>query len=465
MLTVTSQRLGRMLGSLPGHGPLYGELAERLRLLAVDGRLPDGTRLPAERELAVALGMSRTTVAGAYALLRELGCLRSVRGSGSFVVLPDRPAASAPDEGGALDLTKAAMPAASVVEACVRRAADALGPELARSGYEILGLPRLRVAVAEHYAARGVPTDPDQILITSGVQHGIALVARTLLSPGDRAAVEQPTYPHAMDAFLSARARLVPLPVGPGGWDLDTAAAAFRASSPALAYTMPDFHNPTGASLDPAGRERLAGIAERHRTILVVDETTALLDIDRGPLPPLAAFSPGAVTLGGLAKLAWGGLRVGWIRAPRSTVARLAQARTSLDLGTPVLEQLVAAELLGCQEILVAERRHRLGEGLAALTSALREHLPAWAWTAPDGGMSLWADCSPLSSSRLVVAAQARGIALTAGPRFGIDGAFEHRPRLPFTASPDELRSAVLALRDAVSDTPGGSPRTPLVAV
>ncbi|MDP9884037.1 DNA-binding transcriptional MocR family regulator [Sinomonas atrocyanea] len=465
MVTVTSQRLGRMLGPLPGHGPLYSELAERLRLLAVDGRLPDGVRLPAERELAAALGMSRTTVAGAYALLRELGCLKSVRGSGSYVVLPDRPAGAAPDEAGVLDLTKAAMPAASPVKDCIRRAADALGPELGRSGYEVIGLPRLRVAVADHYTARGVPTDPDQIMVTTGVQHGIALVARTLLSPGDRAAVEQPTYPHAMDTLQAARARLVALPVTPAGWDLEAAAAAFRATSPALAYTMPDFHNPTGASLDPAGRERLARLAERHRTVLVADETTALLDISRGPLPPLAAFAPGSVTLGGLAKLAWGGLRVGWIRAPRAMVARLAQARTSLDLGTPVLEQLVAAELLECQDVLVAERRHRLGEGLAALAGALSEHFPDWTWTAPQGGMSVWADCTPLSSSQLVVAARARGVALTAGPRFGMDGAFEHRLRLPFTASPQELRQAVAALRDAASDAYAGPSRPPLVAV
>lgn len=465
MVAVTSQRLARILGPLPGHGPRYAELAERLRLLALDGRLPDGVRLPAERDLALALGVSRTTVAGAYALMRDLGCLKSVRGSGSFVVLPERPAAPAPDEAGTLDLTKAAMPAASIVAECVRNAADALRPELSRSGYEIVGLPRLRVAVAEHYAARGVPTDPDQILVTTGVQHAIALVARTLLSPGDRAAVEQPTYPHAMDTLLAARARLVPLPVGPDGWDLEAAAAAFSASAPVLAYTMPDFHNPTGASLDPAGREWLAWLAERHRTVLVADETTALLDISRGPLPPLAQFAPASVTLGGLSKLAWGGLRVGWIRAPRAVVARIAQARSSLDLGTPVLEQLVAAELLAHEDVLVAERRSRLREGLAALTEALGRHLPGWDWTAPDGGMSVWADCSPLSSSRLVVAARARGVALTAGPRFGVDGAFEHRLRLPFTASGDELRAAVAVLRDAAADTHGGAVGTPLVAV
>ncbi|GAB3285610.1 PLP-dependent aminotransferase family protein [Sinomonas notoginsengisoli] len=465
MASVTSQRLTTLLGSWAGRGPAYTELAERLRLLALDGRLPDGTRLPAERDLARTLGLSRTTIAAAYARLRELGCLDSVRGSGSYIVLPAPPGVPAVDEAGILDLTKAAMPAASIVAECAGRAVASLGPELGRSGYEIVGLPRLRIAVAEHFARRSVPTDPDQIMITNGVQHAIALVVGLLVSSGDRAAVEQPTYPHAMDALLAAKARLVPLPVSPTGWDLDAAEAAFRASSPVLAYVMPDFHNPTGGSLDVAGRERLARLAARSGTLLLADETTALLDISRGPLPPLAAFSPSAVTLGGLAKLAWGGLRVGWIRAPRSTVGRLAQARTSHDLGTPVLEQLVAAELLEHEDVLVAERRARLGEGLRALITALTAYFPGWTVPAPNGGMAVWADCTPMSSSRLVMASRLHGVALTAGPRFGVNGAFEHRLRLPFTASPDELRSAVAALAAAAQDGSAGPSVAPLIAV
>ncbi|GHG40222.1 GntR family transcriptional regulator [Sinomonas cellulolyticus] len=465
MARVTSQRLAVLLGSWAGPGPAYSELAERIRLLTLDGRLPDGTRLPAERDLAVGLGLSRTTIAAAYARLRELGCLESVRGSGSYVVIPGPPAVPAPDAGGVLDLTKAAMPAASIVAECAVRAVEALGPELARSGYELVGLPVLRVAVAEHFARRGLPTDPDQIMITNGVQHAIALLARALLSPGDRAAVEQPTYPHAMDTLLAARARLVPLPVDPSGWDLDALSAALGAASPALAYVMPDFQNPTGASLSVPEREALARSAAMSGTLLIADETTALLDISRGPLPPLAAFAPSAVTLGGLSKLAWGGLRVGWIRAPRALVARLAQARTGLDLGTPVLEQLVASELLGREDALVAERSARLREGLGALTTALADHLPEWRVPPADGGMALWADCSPLSSSRLVLAVRRHGVALTAGPRFGVNGAFEHRLRLPFTASPEALRAAVTALRDAAGEAPAGSAEPPLVAV
>ena len=464
MGSITAPRLAALLGTWQGSGPAYAELAERIRLLALDGRILDRTRLPAERELAAALSLSRTTVAGAYARLREIGCLESVRGSGSYVSLPAAPAVAAPDEGGALDLTKAAMPAVSVVAECFARAGAEISALLGTSGYEPIGLPRLRVAVAEHFRRRGLPTEPEQVMVTSGVQHAIALLARLLVSPGDRALVEQPTYPHAMDTLLAARARLGAIQVSPAGWDLEAAKASF-AAGPALAYVMPDFQNPTGASLPVEGRERLARLADRHGTVLVADETTGLLDLARGPLPPLAAFSSAAVTVGGLSKLAWGGLRVGWIRAPRALIARLAQVRTSLDLGTAVFEQLVAAELLDREDLLVAERRSRLRAGLAILTEALAEHFPEWHVPEPDGGMALWLDCSPWSSSRLVLAARAHGLALTAGPRFGLHGAFEHRLRLPFTSPPDELRAAVAALRAAADSGRSAPAPSPLVAV
>ncbi|GAB4100056.1 PLP-dependent aminotransferase family protein [Sinomonas halotolerans] len=464
MVRLTSARLAALLGRWEGAGPAYADLADRIRLLALDGRVLDGTRLPAERELALALGLSRTTVAAAYARLRDLGCAASVRGSGTYIALPAAPAVAAPDGGGLVDLTKAAMPAASIVAECLGLAARSIGGELGSLGYEPVGLPRLRVAVAEHFERRGVPTAPDQIMVTTGAQHAISLLARLALRSGGRALVEQPTYPHAMDVLASVRTRLGALPVSEAGWDLPAAEAAF-AARPELAYVIPDFHNPTGASLSPEGRERLAWLAQRSGTLLVADETTALLDISRGPLLPLAAYSAQAVTIGGLSKLAWGGLRVGWIRAPRAVIARLAHLRTAMDLGTPVLEQLAAVELLAREALLVAERRSALRERHAALTEALAQSFPEWTVPKVDGGSALWVDCSPYSSSRLVLAARGHGVALTAGPRFGLGGAFEHRLRLPFTASPEDLRGAILALRAASSEGGPAEVAAPLVAV
>ncbi|WP_246036176.1 PLP-dependent aminotransferase family protein [Sinomonas susongensis] len=466
MSSITAARLAALLGSWRVEGPAYAALADRIRLVALDGRLAASTRLPAERELAVALGVSRTTVSAAYSRLRELGALESRRGAGSYMSRGSRPTAEREGPGIIWDFTKAAMPAAGPVEACIKAAAAAIGPELYRSGYEIEGLPQLREAVADHFGRRGLPTDPEQVLVTSGAQHAIALLARSLITPGDRALVEQPTYPHAIDALSAVGARLVPIAVDPReGWDLDEAAAAFRDSAPTLAYVIPDFQNPTGASLSEDDRRHLARTADRHGTVLVSDETTMWLDIRRGPLPPLAASSPSVVTVGGLSKLAWGGLRVGWIRANRSLVARLAQTRANLDLGTPVLEQLAAVELLACEDELVAERRARLRTGLHAMRSAIADRFPEWSAPDPDGGMALWLACSPWSSSELVLRAREEGLALTAGPRFGLHGAFEARLRLPFTDDPETIVDAVAALRRSAERQVRGRLHEPLVAV
>ncbi|NUP75559.1 MAG: PLP-dependent aminotransferase family protein [Sinomonas sp.] len=466
MSSITAAKLATVLGPWRSSGPAYAALADRIRLISLDGRLVHGTRLPAERDLATALGLSRTTVAAAYSRLREAGALECRRGSGSYVSLGSRPAADSALDGAPLDFTKAAMPAAGPVAACYAAAAANIGPEFSRSGYEITGHPALREAVASHFSQRGLATDPDQILVTTGAQHAIALLVRLLANPGDRALIEHPTYPHAIDALLAAKARPVPVPVSAEeGWDLDEVEAALRDASPSIGYLMPDFQNPTGASLSEEARTRIARAADRHGTVLIADETTMWLGIRRGPRRPFAASSPSVVTVGGLGKLAWGGLRVGWIRASRSIVARLAQSRTSFDLGTPVFEQLVAVELLAREQELVAERRTRLAEGLAVMRKALAEHFPEWTVPEPDGGLALWIECSPWSSSELVLNALHEGLALTAGPRFGLHGAFEGRLRLPITESPEAIRAAVEALRRSADRHASGPLPEPLVAV
>ncbi|WP_244857769.1 aminotransferase class I/II-fold pyridoxal phosphate-dependent enzyme [Agromyces archimandritae] len=201
--TMTARALEALLGDWRGGDrTAYRALAERIRLLVLDGRIAAETRLPAERELADRLALSRTTVSAAYAALRELGYLQSIRGSGSAVRLPvAAPAAPArPDASTVIDFGKAAPPALPWIAECARAAADELPASLGTHGFELLGLPALREAIAERYAARGLPTVPDQIMVTIGAQHAIALIARTLLTRGDRALIEAPTYPHAYGA-------------------------------------------------------------------------------------------------------------------------------------------------------------------------------------------------------------------------------------------------------------------------
>lgn len=464
---VTGRRLARELGEWRSAGPAYRALADRVRVLLMDGRLSSGARLPAERELSLALDLSRTTVAAAYAKLREDGYISSVRGSGSTLILPGRDRGEhAIHEGLPLDFTKATAPAYPGLAAAFTSAAGQLPQYLGHDGFDMVGLPDLREAIAQSYRDRGLPTSADQVMVTIGAQHALNLVTRTLYSPGERIMVEQPTYPHALDTFNSVGARILAFPVrAEGGWDLPEALLQIRRAAPSMAFLMPDFHNPTGLSMSIHEREYLTAAADREGTILVADETTALLDIDRGERPPLACFSPKVVTLGSLGKTAWGGLRIGWIRANRDVLAQLLRNRPSSDLGTPLFEQLVATSLMQDLPALLANRSNDLRRGRDTLVQLLREHLPQWDLNVPDGGLSLWINTETVSTSALALAARAEGLGVVPGPRFGLDGAFERFLRLPFCYSEEQLREGVGILA-RISENVGSVPhRMPLQAV
>jgi DNA-binding transcriptional MocR family regulator len=467
---LTARSLEQLLGAWRTAGSSYQALADRIRLLVLDGRIPMGTRLPAERDLAGHLELSRTTVAAAYRQLREAGFIDSVRGSGSVTRLPG-PALTLPAVGGEgmLDFTKAALPAASTLPAAARAAAEELPQFLPDPGYDPVGLPHLRAAIAERYTRRGLPTEPSQILVTVGAQQAIALIARTFLGRGDRAIIEVPTYPHAIEAIRLAGARLVPITVtapeaGPhaigdeaDGWDADAIEQAFRRSNPALAYLIPDFHNPTGASMSPETRRRVLAAAAGHGTIVVADETTAELDIDRvGQYLPLPAYADGAsaagapvILIGSASKTLWGGLRIGWIRAERSHIQRLIAAKPVTDLGTPIIEQLVVARMLPQVEQLMQERREQLRQGRETVRRLVEETFPEWSVPVQNGGLTAWVGIGAPVSSAVALAARSHGLLIAAGPRFGIDGAFERFLRIPITYTPEEYDRAFTALTRA----------------
>src|SRR5690349_9206123 len=295
-VAVSGPYLARLLGGWRSSGPAYLALAAALRLLVLDGRLPLRTRLPGERELADALGVSRTTASAAYAELRAEGYLASRRGSGSWTRLPaDRPAAAAPAPPGPelIDLTTAAGAAPEgALHAALAAATAELPRHLPAPGYYEAGLPELRAVVAQRYTRRGVPTSPEQVFITAGALHGFALLLRTLAAPGDRVLTDHPSYPAALDALRAAGARPAPVPLGPAGWDMELLEATLRQAAPRLAYVIADHHNPTGLSLPAADRERLVALARATRTPLVIDEAMAELELDGAPPLPVAAGDP-----------------------------------------------------------------------------------------------------------------------------------------------------------------------------
>ena len=433
--------------------PAYRALADRLRLLTIDGRVTVGARLPAERELSAGLGVSRTTVAAAYAAMRAEGYLESRRGSGSVTRIPGRVSAAPQEVEGLIDMTRASMPAPPGLMGATSRALANLPQHLGDSGYEPVGLPGLRAAIAERYAVRGLPTSADQILVTTGAQSAIALVARTLLRRGDRAIAESPSYPHAFDALRLAGARVLPVAVTTdGGWDEDAFAGTARRSAPVLAYLLPDHHNPTGRTMPADQRERFVALADEFGVTLVVDETTAELSIEGPPGTPVAAFSSRAesvVTIGSLAKSVWGGLRIGWIRADPALVRRFVAERSVVDLGTAIIEQLTALEILQDMPAVLEHRSVRLRAGRDTMAALLADRLPEWDVPQVDGGLSFWVHLGRPVSSQLAMAARSHGVAIAAGPRFGLDGAFERYLRVPFTADALTLERAADGLAAA----------------
>ncbi|BCJ44554.1 GntR family transcriptional regulator [Actinoplanes ianthinogenes] len=497
-------RLGRWSA---GRGPLYLLLAGRLRALIDDGELPPGTGLPTDRALAAGLSAGRTTVVAAYDLLRQEGRLVRRQGSGTWV------AGSAP---GPLNATEPTVnpvflhlldPPDHVAQfACAgptgappavldayRTALGGLGgPDL---GYHPAGHPVLRAALAARYSARGVPTTAEQILVTTGGQQGLALLARALIAPGAEVLVQAPTYPGALEIFRESAAALLPVATD----DFRYAEALSR--RPSMAYLIARCHNPTGRSVPGEERARIVAAALAERVPLVVDDVLAELAFADRPAPsgaassggavpdaalpeavpgmvasdvamPVAALAPGAdevITVGSLSKLVWGGLRIGWVRAQPALIGRLARLKAVVDLGSAVLDQLAAVELLAELDRLVAERAGVLRERHDHLCAELREWLPEWEFAPAEGGQTLWVRLPGADAASYAQAALRQGIAVLPGGSLDPSGGSLDRLRIPFVAEPAALSAGVRAMAEAwrgfAGRAAGSPPPLPAIAV
>lgn len=449
--------------------PAYAGLADALVLLIGDGRIPVGTRLPSERELTDALGVSRTTVTRAYATVREAGYAEARQGSGTYTRMPggpsrvvDRALLPRQTDRAAIDLNCAAPFAPPQIATAYAEAASRLPVYLGGHGYFPAGLPELQVAIARLYDERGLPTDPAQVMVTPGALAGVAIVAQALAARGDRVLVESPGYPNAAERIRNAGARLASAEVDPDGWDLDATAARIRQVAPRLAYLIPDFHNPTGLLMSDAERERYAAELRRGHVTAVVDESHAMLALEGQELPrPFASYAAGAVTVGSASKGFWGGLRIGWIRAPLEVMDRLTTARVTLDLGVPVMEQLAMVCLLEDPAATLDGHRARLRGQRDALAAAVTEALPDWRFRLPTGGLSLWCEL-PATGRGLGIAvadeAEKHGVIVAPGPVFAPEGGLDRFVRIPFTRREDELRRAVAGIAAAWETVQGRRP-------
>lgn len=465
------ERLGRWSS---GRGPLYVLLASRMRTLIDDGELPPGLRLPPDRALASALAVGRSTVVAAYDQLAVEGRIVRRQGSGTRVAgagsTQPRPTTDTPMFLQLLERQDGVM-----MQGCA--APDRPPPELAEAyarivptlaglsgdiGYYPMGHMELRRAIASRYEARGLPTALDEVLVTTGGQQALSLLARALVRPGDRVLVEAPTYPGALEAFREEGAVLCGMPVGHTGFP-----AAVAEHRPVLAYAIPSFHNPTGAVLPALQRRRLAETARDHDVTLIDDEVLADLGFPDAVLPPpLATYHDQVITIGSLSKVAWGGLRIGWVRAPARVIARLARLRAVSDLGGNVPAQLAAAQLLSELDTLQRRRAEERRSQHDHLRAELARHLPDWQVPTVPGGQTLWIRLPHGDGTSFAQTALRHGVALLPGVGLDASGGSTEYVRMHFLTAPDDLTETVHRLASAWHVyQPGRVPSMPSLAV
>lgn len=450
-----AHRLSTMLGTRVQEQPAYAWLADGIRHLVTNGRVLHGTMLPSERELVTALGLSRTTITRAYQELRERGFAEVRRGSGTRIQIPGGdvgggaepliPSSNEALRSSGLDLTCGAPLAPVGLAQYYERALDQLPGYIGGMGYYPLGLPILREAIANDYTARGLPTDPEQIIVTAGALSAIPSIARAILSPGAHVLAESPSYPNSVSSLRHQGSRISTLPILPEGSDLTGIENMLARGNFQAMLCLPDFHNPTGTLLDNAGRERWVNTLVRHGVSGIIDETNVKLWLDEKPETlPMAAFSPDLITIGSASKTYWGGLRMGWIRAPHKLVGAIHQARSSFDLGTPVLEQLVLNLLMRERAGLDDETRTALRANRDWVFDQLREATPEWNIRKPPGGLSLWCNLPLPRATVLSEKASKAGLLLTPGSVFAVeDHGLENWLRVPYALGRSDLELAI----------------------
>jgi GntR family transcriptional regulator/MocR family aminotransferase len=459
---------------------LAKQIQGHLERLIREGHLGDGVKLPATRELAKSLGVNRATVALAYEEMVAAGHARAHVGQGTFVIgtaaaprTAAEPRARAPinwtgllsrtarvvaaEEDrwrrlGSGDADRVAVSFAGgmpdsdlfpteafrqVLNRVLREEGDVL-----LQYYPARGYPPLRQYLARYLLRFGVEASPDEILIVNGSQQGFDLVARTFLDPGDFVAVEQPTYPRAVQVFRAAGAQLLAVPWTREGPRPDVLERLLERHRPKLFYCQPNCHNPTGLSLAPETGRRLLALGARAEVPIVEVGVDPSLYYGRRPATPLKALDGDGVVIyiGTFSKILFPGLRLGWVVASAPVIERLLGAKQLVDLHTSALLQ--AAVQRFCERRLLDRHASRVaaeyGQRRTALVESLRRRMPEGVtWTEAEGGFSLLVTLpAGLDAAALLPAAIARGVAFTPGRPFFVDGGGERTLRLSFSAVP-----------------------------
>ncbi|MFF0204214.1 PLP-dependent aminotransferase family protein [Streptomyces sp. NPDC005017] len=314
------------------------------------------------------------------------------------------------------------------------------------------GEPALREALAGRITGRGLPSDADDLLVTTGSQQALSLLATALLDPGDTVLVEDPCYLAALQVFGLAGARVVGVPTDDDGVDPQALADLVVRERPKLLYTVPTFQNPTGRTMPAGRRAAVAAVAARHGLWIIEDDPYGELRYDGEPVPWIASCDGAAdrtVLLGSFSKIMAPGLRLGWLRAPAALRRACAVAKQAADLHTPTLNQLVAARYLDVLDAHVATVRAVYGERRDAMLASLPAALPQGSvWNRPEGGMFLWARLpDSYDTTALLPEVVRHDVAYVPGAPFYASRPDRSTLRLCFvTQTPDEIAEGLRRL-------------------
>ncbi|HET9481494.1 MAG TPA: PLP-dependent aminotransferase family protein [Candidatus Polarisedimenticolia bacterium] len=478
---------------------LYRQLVDRVREAIAAGALATGERLPTTRSLALSLDLNRLTVARAYEELARLGLVEAHVGRGTFVAdaiqrsprvdsqsrpagepaveslrwsgLIARSADRAIEEGlppAMMGATRAGTisfaslfpdPALFPVER-FRRALDDV---LRKDGHKVLGYgppaghPPLRTMIAEGLRSRGMQVENDEIVVTSGSQQGIDLVARALLDPGDTVVVENPTYAGAVQVFHSYGAQLIGIPVDAQGAVVARLEEAVERRRPKLIYLMPNFQNPTSETMSLKRRLAVLDLARSRRLAVLEDDFGGDLRFEGPDLPALKALGGGAnvVYLSTFAKKLLPGLRIGWIAAPRELVERLVGLKKITDYSTSLLLQAALHEFCrrGDLDRHLSHVIGRYRERRDAMVASMKRCFPAQAvWSRPAGGLVVWVTLPDgVDSGEVAMEADSRGVYVGRGDLFYVDGGTRQNLRLTYAqAGPREIQRGIRILGDII---------------
>ncbi|MDH3299865.1 MAG: PLP-dependent aminotransferase family protein [Acidimicrobiia bacterium] len=446
-----------------GRGPLYRQLAAALADLLADGAIRSGTTLPPERRLADRLSVSRGTVVNAYGQLEQQGWIRRVQGRGTIVTGPARAQVDgsvAPPDGVGHRLFMPSLHSIDLLVAVPAALPEALDiceqtliprtPDICDNA-EPAGIDPLRHRIAEWYRASGLPTNPEQIVVTSGAQQAIALAVEAVIQPGDVVLVESFTWPGLLDIVRANGGRVHAVPMDDHGVIVEEFATMVERLRPRMVALNPHNHNPTGSRLPASRRDAVADLCARYGVAVIEDRVASLLNFDHQVPPPLAAGRPEAahVTIDSLNKLTWPGLRLGWIRTDTPTVAKLRAAKALNDLYSSIPSQLMALRIMEKLDELTDARRTMMVERSNTLVEAVARRLPDWEFRRPQGGVVLWVGLPGGRAAAFARIARSHGVSVATSAEFAAHSDPDDHIRLPFTQSPEVLAIAVERLARA----------------